>query len=269
MSFSKTTKGYEAVGPIYWLAFNLRKKPFDDIRVRQAFAYSIDRDFIVKTIFEGLAVKATGPISPDSPLYSPDVEHYKMDIQKANDLLDAAGYPRDKTGKRFETTLHFLPGVKEFFYVFAEYLRDDLFRKIGVELKISKWLTFAQWSDSISNGDFTITLDTVFNWGDPVIGAHRAYDCNNIRKGVIWSNTQGYCNPKVNELTDAAGSEMNFDKRKALYAEFQKIVVSDLPVYYIMQIPYVTMYPKHLKRINDSVWGTLSPLDRVYWEKTP
>jgi len=53
----------KGVGPIYWLEFNLRKKPFDDIRVRKAIAYTIDRQFIVNTLFKGETKVETGPIS--------------------------------------------------------------------------------------------------------------------------------------------------------------------------------------------------------------
>ena len=260
-----TDKGYEGIGPMYWLAFNLRKKPLDDLRVRQAIAYSIDRDFIIKTIFHGKSQKVTGPIIPDSPLYSADVEQYPVDVEKANELLDAAGYPRNQTGKRFGLTIDFIPGNP----AFLQYLKDDLLRKIGVELTVRASENFSKWSDIVSNNNFMITQDTVYNWGDPVIGVHRTYDCNNIRKGVIWSNTQGYCNPKVNELMDAAGSEMNFEKRKALYAEFQKIVVHDLPIHYLMRYPFMTFYNKNLGGVNDSIWGVLSPLDGVYWKEKP
>ena len=264
-----THKGYEGVGVLYWFAFNMRKKPFDDLRVRQAIAYCIDRKFIVEKLFKQKAVEVTGPIVPDSPFYSKNVEKYRVDVNKANELLDIAGYPRDKIGRRFKATIDFIPANKEVFRTLVEYLRDDLLRKVGVELIIRESESFGEWMERVSNGDFQITHDVVYNWGDPVIGVHRTYDCNNIRKGVIWSNTQGYCNPKVNELMEAAGSEMNFEKRKTLYAEFQKIVVHDLPIYFIMKIPYVTIYNKNLKGLNDSIWGMISPLDSVYWEKTP
>lgn len=257
-----TDKGYDEVAPMFWLAFNLRQKPLDDLRVRQALAYSIDRDFI-RTQFEGKAQKITGPIMPGNPFYSSDVEQYQLDVNKANELLDAAGYPRNQTGKRFVLTMDSIPETSML------YIKDDLLRKIGVELSLRTLENFSQWAEVVSNGNFMMTGDVVFTWGDPVIGVHRTYDCNNIRKGVIWSNTQGYCNPKVNELMEAAGREMNFEKRKALYAEFQKIVVHDLPVLYIMKVPCLTLHHKNLAGLNDSIWGMLSPLDNVYWkEKT-
>ncbi|MBF0549938.1 MAG: ABC transporter substrate-binding protein [Deltaproteobacteria bacterium] len=263
-----TGKGYKGIGSLFWLAFNLKKKPFDDLRVRQAIAHSIDRDFIVQTLYQGVGKKTTGPISPDSPFYSDDVEHYDVDVKRANELLDAAGYPRGQDGVRFKATIDFVVGVNTYLPL-TEYLRHDLMKKIGVELTVRTSKTLSEWGDTVSHGRFDITIDNVFNWGDPTIGVHRTYDCNNIRPGVIWSNTQGYCNPKVNQLMEAAGSEMNFSKRKALYAEFQKLVVHDLPVFFISKPFIATIYHKNLAGIEDNIWGVLSPLDQVYWIKKP
>ena len=93
--------GFKGIGPMYWLAFNLRKKPFNDVRVRKAMAYAIDTKFIVDTMFHGETVIETGPISSNSPFYSSDVNPYNQDFEKANRLLDEAGYPRNEMGKRF------------------------------------------------------------------------------------------------------------------------------------------------------------------------
>ena len=73
-------------------------------------------------------------------------------------------------------------------------------------------------------------MDASFNYGDPVIGVHRTYLSTNIRPGVVWSNTQSYVNPKVDELLAKATVERDTEKRKALYHEFQKQVVNDVPV---------------------------------------
>jgi peptide/nickel transport system substrate-binding protein len=262
-----TSKGHQGIGALMWLAFNLRKKPLDDLRVRHAIAYVIDRDFITQKLLKGKAKKATGPINPDSPFYSDAVDQYGVDFKKANELLDAAGYPRDKNGKRFTIGIDLNPENTGFTVQLAEYLRLVFIRSIGVELKMRYSSSFSEWADRISNWNFELILDEVFNWGDPIIGVHRTYASNNIRKGVIWSNTQNYRNPKVDALMEAAGSEMNFEKRKALYAEFQKILVHDLPVFWLMKMPYFTVHHKDLMGIDDNIWGVMSPLDKVYWLK--
>lgn len=262
--YAWTRKGYEAVGPLTWLAFNLRKKPFNDIRVRQAVAYAIDRKFLAKQFYGHGESIATGPISPDSPFYSADVQMYDVDVKKANALLDQAGYPRDKTGKRFTVYLDSDPSETWLTGELGAFLRHDLFSKTGVEVKLFVSKDFYEWAQRVSTGAFSLTLDNVYNWGDPVIGVHRTYDSANIRPGLIWSNTQGYKNSQVDALMKEAGAELDFNRRRALYARFQKIIVQDCPVFYLWKIPYYTIYSKRLEGVNDSIWGPMAPLDRLY-----
>ena len=61
-----TPDGYSAIGPLEWLAFNTKRKPFDDKRVRQAVAYAIDKEFILKVLYGGYAQRSLGPIHPGS-----------------------------------------------------------------------------------------------------------------------------------------------------------------------------------------------------------
>ena len=109
-------------------------------------------------------------------------------------------------------------------------------------------------------------MDDVFNWGDPVIGVHRTYLSSNIRRGVIWSNTQGYNNKEVDALLKQAGCELDFEKRYALYKKFQKIITDELPVYSLLQPFFAIAFKKELGGINQSIWGMMSPLDTVYWK---
>ena len=258
--------GFKGIGPIFWLAFNLREKPFDDVRVRKAMAYAIDRRFIVDSVFEGETVMETGPISSGSPFYSSHVNLYEPDIIKANRLLDEAGYLRDKTGKRFSFRLTYMPERAGMNRKIAEYLRRHFLRTLGVEAVIEHPADFRDWMQKVSNWDFQMTTDDVFNWGDPVIGVHRTYLSTNIRKGVIWSNTQGYRNPKVDALMARAGSELDFKKRRELYKEFQRIIMEELPLYPVFQPVFAIARDKNLGWTHQSIWGLMSPLDTIYWK---
>lgn len=90
----------------------------------------------------------------------------------------------------------------------------------------------------VSNYNFDITTDNVFNWGDPVIGVHRTYSSANIVKGVPFSNTQQYRNPKVDAIMEQAASEVDNEKRAKLYKEFQQIVMNDVPIYFMTTTAY-------------------------------
>ena len=125
---------------------------------------------------------------------------------------------------------------------------------------------FRAWIKTVSNHKFDMTMDSVFNWGDPVIGVHRTYQSTNIRPGVPWHNTQQFQNAEVDAVMDKAGKELDRDKRAALYGEMQKLVVDEAPIAYLHTSPYHTVF-NHDRIGNppvDSIWGVCSPWDEVY-----
>ena len=258
-----TPEGYGAIGPLDWLAMNAGSDgPTGNVKVRQAIAYAVDKNFILKALMQGTAAEARTGIHPDSPFYEADVESYELDLDKANALLDEAGFPKDSDGVRFGLTIDFgWPGVKPQ----VEYVKAAL-KKVGIAVTVRASADFPTWSKRMGEMDFDMSWDTVFNWGDPVIGVHRTYLSDNIGKGV-WSNTQGYANARVDEILGLAAQERDPEKRKALYSEFQKIVASEVPVYWTNALPYHTIYSDKVGNPPLGIWGTSSPIDRVYLKK--
>ena len=213
----------------------------------------------------GTAQIATGPIVPGSPFYTPIDEFSKPDLAKAARLLDEAGYKADASGKRFSITVDFepipdIPGNKGI----AEYVRSQL-QKIGVDLQLRPGADFASVAQHVSNFDYDLDIDQVFNWAS----GHRRPPQLSIDKhpqGRDYFNTEGCNNPKVDELLQKAAIENDPVKRKALYAEFQKIVVDDVPIAYINTVPYHTVYNNKLGNPPTTIWGLMSPLDTLYWK---
>jgi len=121
-----TDLGYKGTGALNWLAFNLLREPLSDKRVRQAIAYAVDRGFITAYLHQGKSRVATGPIAPDSPFYEANVWKYEVDLEKANSLLDEAGYPSGSDGTRFALTLDYAPAYPNHQEVIAFYLRRQL-----------------------------------------------------------------------------------------------------------------------------------------------
>jgi peptide/nickel transport system substrate-binding protein len=254
-----TPEGYGAIGPLDWLAMNTTKGPLADKRVRQAIAHAVDKDFIHKAIMQGTAANAKTGIHPDSPFYEDDVNDYALDLDKANALLDEAGFAKGDDGMRFGLTIDFgWPGVKPQ----VEYVKAAL-KKVGIDVTVRASADFPTWAKRMGTMDFDLSWDTVFNWGDPVIGVHRTYLSSNIAKGV-WSNTQGYSNARVDELLEAAAKENDPIKRKALYSEFQKIVNDEVPLYFTNALPYHTVYSDKVGNPPLGIWATSSPIDMTY-----
>ena len=256
-----TAEGYAGVGPINWLAFNTQSDKLKDVRVRQAIAYAVDRDFITKALHRGVSQVQRGPIIESSPFFDASIAPYNVDLDKAKALMAEAGF-----ADGMSLTIDYIPGPKEQQQSVAEYMKSQL-KKIGIELEVRAAPDFPTWAGRVGGHDFELSMDVVFNWGDPVIGVHRTYLCDNIRKGVIWSNTQQYCNPKVDELLNAAAVELDQAKRAALYGEFQQIIGQDVPIYFINALPYHTAYKSGLKDVPTGIWGTMHPMDNVSWSK--
>ncbi len=258
-----TDQGYAAVGPVNWLAFNTKNTYLSDKRVRQAIAFAVDKNFIIKALHGGFSQRASGPVVPGSPFHAPAVESYDLDLDKANALLEDAGHARKDDGMRFKLRVDYIPGVAEQQKAIAEYLKPQL-KKIGIDVEVRAAPDFPTWAKRVSGHDFDMTMDIVFNWGDPVIGVHRTYLCDNIREGVIWSNTQSYCNKEVDGILAQAGVEANPEKRAALYQEAQAIIVEEVPIAFINTLPYHTAHSKKIGNAPTSIWGAMAPLDEVY-----
>lgn len=254
-----TSDGYGAIGPIDWLAMNTQRGPLKDVRVRQAIAYAIDKNFILKALMLGTAAEAKTGIHPDSPFYNDDVEAYELDLDKANALLDEAGFPRGDNDMRFPLTIDFgWAEVKPQ----VEFVKAAL-KKVGIDVTVRASADFPTWAKRMGEMDYDLSWDSVFNWGDPVIGVHRTYQSSNIGKGV-WSNTQGYSNARVDELLEMASKENDVEKRTAMYAEFQDIITSEVPQYFTNALPYHTIYSDKIGNPPMGIWATSAPIDRLY-----
>ncbi len=257
-----TSKGYEGAGAQNWLAFNLTRKPLSDLRVRKAIACAIDKNFITKVLMGGFATVSDGPIAASSPFAIKEVTRYPFDLKKSAQLLDAAGFIAGEDGVRFKLTIDYLPGVDEQQKNVAEYVRAQL-KKVGIQVELNASADFPSWAKRMASHDFDMSMDSVFNWGDPVIGVHRTYLSTNI-KPVVWTNTQSYSNPEVDKLLNDAGTQLDPEKRRADYAEFQKIVTDDCPIVFINATPYHTVTSTKVGNVPTSIWGPMSPFDEVY-----
>lgn len=257
-----THRGYEAIGPVNYLELNLRVAPLNDIRVRQALAHAINKDFITTTLHQGLSKRLDGPLHSSNAYFDGDVlTQYPYDLTKANQLLDAAGLPKKGDGMRIQLTLDIPTFEPDSTNLVADYLKGQL-RRIGVDVVLRKSTDFADWASKIGQWNYQMTMNSTFNWSDPVVGVDRSFLSSNIAKQV-WTNTEGYVNPQVDEILARAASEADPGKRRALYSEFQKIVSADLPFIWTNEGIYITIHDKKLRDIPSGVFGALAPFDEM------
>lgn len=257
-----TGDGYDAIGYVHYLEMNLREGPFSNPEVRKALAHAIDTDFLSKVIFGGRTQPGTGPLHTGNPFYTADVPTYAPDMDLAASMLDEAGYTVGEDGTRFSFTLDVPSWAPAAHVPMAEYIQAQL-AKIEIPVELRRAPDFGTWVQRIASWDYDATMNGSFNYPDPTIGVHRHFDCDNI-KNVIWSNTEGYCNPEVDALLDQAAVEPDFEKRAALYAELQQKIAEDEVFIYMPQDFSATVYSDRVGGLPASPFGALAPFDDVY-----
>ena len=244
------------------LQFNMANPVMSDLRVRQAIAYAIDRDFIINELHQGQTMEQLGGIHPSSPFYNADVERYDVDLDKARALLAEAGY-----ADGLELTIDYIPGPDEQQRNVAEYIARAL-EPVGVTVTVRDAASLPAWAGIFFGGPeaWDMTMNAYFNWGDPVIGVDRAYMCSNIKPGVFVNNS-AYCNERVDELLAAAAVSQDFGERKALYAEFQEITARELPFYYINALPIFAAWQTDVMNLPMGPWEALSNFYGVWLDR--
>ncbi|EKF18270.1 oligopeptide ABC transporter substrate-binding protein [Nitratireductor pacificus pht-3B] len=248
------TEGYEALTYQLVVEINHRNKILADLKVRQAIAHAIDRDFVVATVFLGFAAPATGPVPQNAPeFYNPDVPEYAYDVDKANALLDEAGYPRGADGNRFQLRLLPAPFFSET-RQFGDYLRQAL-ADVGIDVTIVANDTPAHLKAVYADHDFDITVGSPVFRGDPAISTTILVQ-SGIADGVFFSNQGGYANAELDAIIAEAAETVDTEARTALYNDFQRIVAGDLPLINVAEWGFTTVASARVANVgNNPRWA--------------
>ncbi len=268
-SLTVTTKGHEMISPVAEILLNTRRAPLNDANVRRAIAYAIDRQFLIDNIWFGYGKPATGPMSSNfepGGLYTSDVRTYQVSdgVERANKILDEAGYKKNADGVRFELMHDSLPYGQEWTR-FGEYIAQAL-GKIGIKVTIRQE-DVARWlKRTYTDNDFDTTGNYLYNLSDPVVGVHRAVVSEAIVKGRVFSNGSGWSDPRVDDLLAKATVEADPKKRSGFYAEALKIVAEEQPIVWTHEMNFPTVINNKFKDVIVSPLGVYSNFDRVHTE---
>ncbi|MBM3117978.1 MAG: peptide ABC transporter substrate-binding protein [Chloroflexi bacterium] len=225
---------------LFYIGFNTQKPPFDDVDVRRAFCYAINKERIIKLTLKDMVTKADGILPLNLPGYNENLEGLSYDVAKAKELIanskygSAANLPpiRLTTSGWGGNIPEYLGAIIEDWQqnigvevtvrqlepeVFSYYLKDE-----ADEMFISGWI--ADYPDPQN------FLDILFHTGAEY-------------------NTGNYSNPDVDALLDQAGIEADEAKRFTLYQQAEQIIVDEaacLPLWfgrtYLLIKPYVKNY---------------------------
>lgn len=193
--------------------------------VRQAIAYAIDRDAVIRRLLKELATPATGLLPPSHWAYEPHVPRIGYDPERAKRLLDQAGFPDpDGDGPLPRFKLSFKTTTLDLRRRIAEAFKEHL-RHVGIELEIRtyEWGTF--YSD-IKRGNFHLYSLAWVGIMDPDIYYNLFHSSSIPPHG---DNRGRYRNPKIDALLEAGRKNLSVIERKRIYSQAQKILATDLP----------------------------------------
>ncbi len=150
--FSGTAFGYTYIG------YNIRRKPFDDYRVRKALGMAVDMEKIINYVLHGQGERITGPFIKQTDYYNHNIKPVSYDPEGALKLLQSAGWKRgkggwlEKDGKKFEFTLITNNGNDLRRAILA--IAQDAWKQIGIDVRtdLLEWSVFIQ--ERVNKADF-------------------------------------------------------------------------------------------------------------------
>jgi ABC-type transport system substrate-binding protein len=242
----------------FGFAFNLNRPVFQDVRVRQAFNYAVNRTAIIKAIFRGYATPIDSPLSPFTVGHT-SAGSYSYDPGKASSLLAEAGWKPGpdgvlrRNGQAFEisvlTPIGMLPKDIEVTQAFQDFLRA-----VGVRVSINRVEPAAFW-DYLRVPPDRLKWDMVlfgFNPsnGDGAYHLASLFESNPSRSEPpkVWNFTW-YANPKVDALLTEADATIDKAKRNNLLAQVQRIVWTDAPYVWLYAENVIVAKRKTVKNV--------------------
>jgi peptide/nickel transport system substrate-binding protein len=214
------------------LDFNLNNVFLKDKRVREALARAINRQDLIQVAENNLGQEQYSFLNPANvKWYNPDVEKYAFDLNRSRQLLQEAGYRLeggrllDSGGRQIHLQALY-PVSSNPRAKIATYLQQQ-YKQLGIEVEV-RGLDANAYFEEAKKMNFDLSLNS---WGggsiDPDLGP---------RSQLITGGTQnytGYTNATLDDLFKRGAVEQDETRRKAIYAEIQRIVSQDLPSFYL------------------------------------
>jgi peptide/nickel transport system substrate-binding protein len=237
-AFSRSYDRYSYLSDGYtYLGYNLQRALFQDVRVRRALTYAIDKDEIVKGVLLGLGQPATGPYKPGTWVYNAAVPRYPHDPAKARSLLAEAGWADadgdgvvERAGVPFRFTVLTNQGNDQ--RQKAAEIIQQRFRDVGVamDIRVLEWAAFI--NEFVKPGRFDAVI---LGW--TILPDPDLYDVwHSSRAGPVGLNHTRYANPEVDDLLLRARRTPERTERKRLYDRFQEILAEEQP-YTFLYVP--------------------------------
>jgi peptide/nickel transport system substrate-binding protein len=218
------------------LMVNTSNPRLNDKRIRQALAHTIDYNYLINTVWQGMAERCVSQANPAKPFYARDIVPYTYDIQKAKDLLAAAGWSDsngngivdkniDGTQTEMEISL-MASGASPISSQAAKSIQTTA-RNAGFAITIIEE-DIRVISQKTRQGDYdlAITGSTLF---PGLLDMYQTFHTKSIGAG----NRYSFSNPEMDSLIEAIRTEPDASKRNVLYVQAQHLIHEELPEIYL------------------------------------
>lgn len=206
-----------------WVGWNHEMDIVKDVKVRQAFAYGMDREKMVKIAFAGHGSPITGGFIPEGWVgHSPDLDGtYNVDYDKAKALLKEAGYDKIELPMVSTSTYSVIQRP-------AEAAQAELKEaNIDLKLELQEWLTFR---DTVKAGTFPVHgWGTALSYNDP--DALSPF----IESSGAFAKQFRFSDPQIDELMAQGRSTLDTELRNQIYHDVEKRVLEVLPWTYTIR----------------------------------
>src|SRR5262245_22779580 len=229
------------------LGINMQDPILKDRRIRQALAYAIDRDAIIRNVLRGQAFLARSVLPPSQWAYEPNVTDYKYDPDRARRLLAEAG----KSSLKLSLKTSPVSVSRKI----GEAIQEQM-RRVGVEIELQS-LERQKLTQDMTEGNFQLYLNTL-------VGGNQNPDIFRLvySSGAIPPNGQNrsrYVNPQVDKLIEEARTTTR-ERSKTIFLQVQKILSEDLPQIYLWYPATVVVYRDRISNVKVDPSGDWSAI---------
>ena len=221
----------------YYYLINTKKTPVDDVRVRRALSYSIDRDTLTRTVLRDTAIPAYSITPPDTLGYNPP-KLFSFDPEQARALLAEAGYPDGQGWPGLEITYNTNEDHRKIAVAVQQMWKDEL--GIDVSITNQEWKVYL---NTVSQGEFQVARR---GWIGDYVDANNFLDLFLANGG---NNNTGYANAEFDDIIlNQAPKAASREERYQLFFQAETMMMQEMPI-----IPFYTYTSKRL--IHPSVSG--------------